>query len=68
MRLEMAASLRGLSLGGGGQTRLSIMSSVEFFTRFARSGGSAMRWKDVYQSVGKSNLWRLFIYILNQIS
>ena len=63
MRLEMAASLRGLSLGGGGQTRLSIMSSVEFFTRFARSGGSAMKWIDVYLFVlaGKSNLGRLFI-------
>ena len=35
----MASSLRALSLGGGGHTRLSIMSSVDFRAEH-KSGGS----------------------------
>jgi hypothetical protein len=42
MRLEMMSSLMALSLGGGGQTRLSIMSSVEDFMLLLSSGGSEM--------------------------
>ena len=40
IRLEIASSLSALSLGGGGQTRDSIMSSVVFVTQVVRSGGS----------------------------
>jgi hypothetical protein len=36
----MMSSLMALSLGGGGQTRLSIMSSVEDFMLLLSSGGS----------------------------
>jgi hypothetical protein len=41
MRLDIASSLSAFSLGGGGHTRLSIMSSVDDFITEARSGGSA---------------------------
>ena len=38
----MASSLSALSLGGGGQTSDSIMSSVVFVTQVVRSGGSVL--------------------------
>jgi len=40
MRLEIISSLIILSLGGGGQTRLSMMSSVADLRLLLSSGGS----------------------------
>ena len=53
MRLEMMSSLMMLSLGGGGQTRLSIMSSVEDFMLLLNSGGSESResWKNNFKKI-----------------
>ena len=43
IKLEITSSLiASLSLGGGGQTRLSMMSSVAFFMVVVQSGGSVM--------------------------
>ena len=40
MRLEMASSLIELSVGGGGQTRLSIISTFRLPTEIAGGSGT----------------------------
>ncbi len=55
MRLEMMSSLMALSLGGGGQTRLSIMSSVEDFILLLSSGGSET--EQIFIETLNNNFW-----------
>ena len=67
MRLEMASSLSATSLGGGGHTSESIMSSV-CFSELRRSGGSVMHGTYVLtyytKQVSLINEWELFGHVI----